>query len=76
MLYYHELHRPGKCENIINLIRELKGRLRQPPDFAKRKVAGAMVTYGDLFSFVIMLCAVVLLLFTRYTKSSALVLAG
>ena len=32
------------------------GALCQPPD--ERKEAGAMVTYGDLFSFVIMLCAV------------------
>lgn len=44
---------------IVYLPREPKGRLRQPPD--ERKGAGAMVTYGDLFQFVIMLCAVITL---------------
>ena len=44
---------------IVYLPRESKGRLRQPPD--GRKGAGAMVTYGDLFQFVIMLCAVITL---------------
>ena len=46
-------------DNIIYLTREPKGRLRQPPD--ERKGAGAMVTYSDLFTFVIMLCAVITL---------------
>lgn len=46
-------------DNIICLLREPKGRLRQPPD--ERKGAGAMVTYSDLFTFVIMLCAVITL---------------
>ena len=36
------------------------GALCQPPD-AKRKEAGAMVTYSDLIQFVIMLCAVITL---------------
>jgi len=45
--------------NIICLTGEPKGRLRQPPD--ERKGAGAMVTYSDLFTFVIMLCAVITL---------------
>ena len=36
------------------------GALRQPPD-ALRKGVGAMVTYSELFQFVIMLCAVVTL---------------
>lgn len=44
---------------IVYLPREPKGRLRQPPD--ERTGAGAMVTYGDLFQFVIMLCAVITL---------------
>ena len=44
-------------DNIICLPREPEGRLRQPP----RKEAGAMVTYSDLFSLVIMLCAVITL---------------
>ena len=35
------------------------GVLYQSPD--ERKGAGAMITYGELFSFVIMLCAVVTL---------------
>ena len=35
------------------------GALCQPPD--ERKGAGAMVTYSDLFTFVIMLCAVITL---------------
>lgn len=33
--------------------------LCQPPDAGKK--AGAMVTYSDLFTFVIMLCAVITL---------------
>ena len=44
---------------IVYLPREPNGRLRQPPD--ERKGAGAMVTYSDLFTFVIMLCAVITL---------------
>ena len=46
-------------DNIIYLTGEPKGRLRQPPN--ERKGAGAMVTYSDLFTFVIMLCAVITL---------------
>lgn len=46
-------------DSIIHLTREPEGRLRQPPN--KRKGAGAMVTYSDLFTFVIMLCAVITL---------------
>lgn len=46
-------------DSIIYLAGEPKGRLRQPPD--ERKGAGAMVTYSDLFAFVIMLCAVITL---------------
>lgn len=49
-------------ENIICLTREPKGRLRQPPD--ERKEAAAMVTYSELFTFVIMLCAVITLVVT------------
>ena len=40
------------------------GVLCQPPDFAKE--AGTMVTYSDLFTFVIMLCAVITLVITFY----------
>ncbi len=36
--------------------------LCQPP--GERKGVGAMVTYGDLFNFVIMLCAVITLVVT------------
>ena len=36
-----------------------EGAICQPPD--ERKGAGAMVTYSDLFTFVIMLCAVITL---------------
>ena len=46
------------------LTRGTAGALYQPPD--KRKEAGAMVTYGDLFQFVIMLCAVVTLVITIF----------
>ena len=46
-------------DNIICLTGEPKGRLRQPLN--ERKGAGAMVTYSDLFTFVIMLCAVITL---------------
>ena len=35
------------------------GVLCQPPDAGKE--AGAMVTYSDMFTFVIMLCAVITL---------------
>ena len=42
------------------LTRGAVGVLCQPPDVI-RKGAGAMVTYGDLFNFVTMLCAVITL---------------
>ena len=38
--------------------------LCRPPD--KRREAGAMVTYSDLFTFVIMLCAVITLVVTLF----------
>ncbi len=41
------------------LTRAAVGVLCQPPD--ERKEAGAVVTYPDLFQFVIMLCAVITL---------------
>ena len=41
------------------LARGAVGVLCQPPD--ERKGAGAMVTYSDLFTFVIILCAVITL---------------
>ncbi len=46
---------------LKNKDHDLKGNYigRQPPD--QRKEAGAMVTYSDLFTFVIMLCAVMTL---------------
>lgn len=44
---------------IMNLPREPKGRLAWLPEYTKG--ADAMVTYYDLFTFVIMLCAVVTL---------------
>ena len=57
---YGSPHKWGQHhDNIICLTGEPKGRLRQPLD--ERKGAGAMVTYGDLFTFVIMLCAVITL---------------
>ena len=39
-----------------------EGAMCQLPDFTKG--VGTMVTYGDLFTFVIMLCAVVTLVVT------------
>ena len=46
-------------ENIIYLPGELKGRLAG--FWILRKELMPMVTYGDLFEFVIMLCAVITL---------------
>lgn len=37
------------------------GVLRQPPDLQKIRRLVPMVTYADLFTFVIMLCAVITL---------------
>ena len=54
----YNIGRHGKV-NIFN--RGAEGAIRQPPDFYRRKGAGAMVTYSDLFAFVIMLCAVITL---------------
>ena len=50
----------AKEKNIVNIFTQgAVGVLYQPPDFAKE--AGTMVTYSDLFTFVIMLCAVITL---------------
>ena len=50
-------------DNIIYLPRELLGCYAG----RRRKEAGAMVTYTDLFSFVIMLCAVITLVVTLFS---------
>ncbi len=50
-------------EKIINIPGEPKGRYVSRRIY-KRKGAGAMVTYSDLFTFVIMLCAVITLVVT------------
>ena len=46
------------------LTRGTAGALYQPPD--KRKEAGAMVTYDDLFNFITMICSVVTLVITIF----------
>lgn len=46
------------------------GALRQPPDTLWKEV-GAMITYSELFQFVMMLCAVITLVIYFHAKSSA-----
>lgn len=48
------------------LTRGTEGAMHQPPDTTKE--VDTMVTYSDLFTFVIMLCAVVTLVVTVITR--------